>query len=157
MTLPAGLYSNTNTQTNSRWAIHEELQELGVSPHQLNKYLVLCVRLLKSLFLNLAFDLPISLWSVLFNSLSNLTSLWSLFSLSYPIIFVHSNCLRSLTHVYAVSNRVSFCENLKLRTLIITHPSRLAIFILYGTYLTYWWRYSQFDIHQNYWSPIHHD
>jgi len=37
-TLPAKLYSNTNVPWNNHWAIHEELQELGVSPQQLNNY-----------------------------------------------------------------------------------------------------------------------
>jgi len=96
-TLPAKLYSNTNVPTSNRWAVHEGPQELGVSPQQLNKYLtstwqvldkyltstwqvldkyltstwlVSCFHLLRLLFLDLVFHLPISLWSILFNSLS---------------------------------------------------------------------------------------
>jgi len=49
--LPTKLYSNTNVPINNRWAIHEELQELGVSPQQLDKYLTsFMFRLLKLLF-----------------------------------------------------------------------------------------------------------
>jgi len=44
-------------------------------PHKYwpSTWLVSCFRLLKLLFLDLVFDLPISLWSILFNSLSNYT------------------------------------------------------------------------------------
>jgi len=61
-TLPAKIYSNTNAPTNNRWAIHEELQELGVShSNWISPWLLLCLRLLKLLLLGLAFDLLISL------------------------------------------------------------------------------------------------
>ena len=85
-----------------------------------SNWLVSCFRLLKLL------SFGPSVWPThkfVINSVQLVNKLnfsRGLLSLSYPAIFVHSNCLRSFTRVYALTDRVFFCENLELRT----HQSR---------------------------------
>jgi len=111
-TLPAKLYTNTNVPRNNWWPIHDQLQELGVSPQQLNKcstsFVFSFTEIVQLLLLDLGFDFSISLWSIVINSSSNETSLWGPLSLWYRTILIHSNCLRSLAHGYAVTNSVLF-------------------------------------------------